>query len=68
MREEVNEPAFYYKMDTLAKLFHVEPPPVDRMIVSLKRAGYQASRTHFESNGFRTTASVDDLTRLIKIK
>jgi len=64
--EEANAPAFYYRTDALSRTVRIKPPAIDAVLDSLRNAGYSASRTHFETNGFRTDAQIKDLTTLLR--
>jgi tRNA (guanine26-N2/guanine27-N2)-dimethyltransferase len=64
--EEANAPAFYYRTDALSRGLRIKPPAIAAVLDSLRRAGYSASRTHFEPNGFRTDANIEDLAALLR--
>jgi tRNA (guanine26-N2/guanine27-N2)-dimethyltransferase len=53
---ELHCSSFYYSTDSLASAYHAKPPSLSRLIESLRDAGFQATRTHFDPSGFRTTA------------
>lgn len=57
MTDEADSPAGYYAVPELgkrARLGHL--PPVEALVQQLRREGYVASRTHFETAGFKTNA------------
>ncbi len=64
--EEVDSPAFYYRTDAFARALRIKPPGLLELIVALHGAGYQASRTHFDPNGFRTDGKIEELTSLLR--
>ncbi|MEJ5250500.1 MAG: methyltransferase [Chthonomonadetes bacterium] len=57
MVDEASSPAGYYCAAELGKRTHLSHlPPVDALIQRLRQAGYEASRTHFETAAFKTNA------------
>lgn len=57
MVDEASSPAGYYCASELGKRTHLSHlPPVDALIQRLRQAGYEASRTHFETAAFKTNA------------
>lgn len=65
MDEELDLPAFYYRTDALARVLRIKPPAIREVVNALHDAGYKASRTHFDPNGFRTDAQIEGLTSLL---
>lgn len=57
-REECNSEPFYYDTNELGKIFHLSPPPLERLISALRMLGYRTVRTHISPNGFRTNATI----------
>ncbi len=64
--EEVDSPAFYYRTDAFARALRIKPSGLVELIEALHGAGYQATRTHFDPNGFRTDAKIEELTSLLR--
>lgn len=57
MTDEADSPAGYYAAPELGKRAHLRRlPPVDSLVQQLRQEGYTASRTHFETAGFKTNA------------
>ncbi len=59
--EECDAPAFHYKTDAIAQKFGIRPPAVRKVLAVLRENSYQATRTHFHPNGFRTDATVREM-------
>lgn len=65
MIDEADSPAGYYAAPELGKRAHLRRlPPVDALIQHLRLQGYPASRTHFETAGFKTTAPYPVIQRI----
>lgn len=64
--DELAGPAFYYKTDAFARALRIKPPGIIQVLDALRECGLQASRTHFDSNGFRTEAKIEELTSLLR--
>lgn len=63
--EHVGQP-FHYRTDTLAHNYKIKPVRVERLLASLRDSGFEATRTHFHSNGVRTNASAGQVAELAK--
>jgi tRNA (guanine26-N2/guanine27-N2)-dimethyltransferase len=66
IQDELDGPPFYYTTDTLAAAYVTKPPTIDSLLRSLRKNGYKASRTHFDSSGFRTNAPVPHIASLFR--
>ena len=64
--QELDSPALYYRTDEFARTLRIKPPGIVEVIETLHRAGYQATRTHFAPNGFRTDAQIGGLISLLR--
>ncbi|MCS6831668.1 MAG: hypothetical protein RMM08_11965 [Armatimonadota bacterium] len=65
MIDEVDSPAGYYAAPELGKRAHLRRlPPVDGLVQQLRQEGYIASRTHFETAGFKTNAPYPVIQRI----
>ncbi len=64
--EELDSPAFYYRTDDFARVLRIKPPSIREVVEALHGSGYKASRTHFDPNGFRTDAQIEELTSLLR--
>jgi len=58
-RNEAEAPLTYYVIDKICDKLNLPIPPLIKIIDELKRAGFQASPTHFNSRGVRTDASAE---------
>lgn len=56
MVAEAKAPLTYYVVDKICDKFSLPMPSVSKVIVELRKAGFQAVPTHFSSKGFRTEA------------
>jgi tRNA (guanine26-N2/guanine27-N2)-dimethyltransferase len=56
VENEVDAPATYYVIDKICDRFNLSVPPLAKTIRALREAGFQATRTHFNSKAFRTNA------------
>ena len=63
--EEVNVPS-YYDLHFITGKMGVSPPPLDRVIKSLREIGFQASRTRFSGTSFKTDAPIEEVYRAVK--
>lgn len=55
----------YIDIHALCDLHNLTPPKNQIIIEKLKEQGYEAARTHFKPTAIRTTASVEEVTRII---
>ena len=56
LEEEAGAPGFFYTTDDIASLLRISPPKMSTIFEKLKKDGYEVSRTHFSSTGFKTNA------------
>jgi tRNA (guanine26-N2/guanine27-N2)-dimethyltransferase len=54
---EVEAPVSYYVVDKLCDSLNLPVPPIRKVVEGLRREGFQASLTHFNSKGIRSNAS-----------
>lgn len=64
--DEQRAPAFHYRVDSLSKVLGVKPPALKKILSALRDSGFEASRTHFHPNGFRTNANERTLASIVK--
>lgn len=64
--EETSSPIFHYRTDAFARTLRIKPPGITRVLQAFHEAGYTASRTHFDPNGFRTDAPMEKITVLLR--
>jgi tRNA (guanine26-N2/guanine27-N2)-dimethyltransferase len=55
----------YIDIHALCDLHNQVPPKNQVIIDRLREQGFEVSRTHFKPTAIRTTASVDEITRII---
>ncbi|MFQ5758842.1 MAG: tRNA (guanine(10)-N(2))-dimethyltransferase [Candidatus Bathyarchaeia archaeon] len=55
-RDEVEAPPAYYVTDKICDKLNLPIPPLIEVIKELRKAGFQATPTHFSSRGIRTDA------------
>jgi tRNA (guanine26-N2/guanine27-N2)-dimethyltransferase len=56
IEDEMDAPATYYVVDKVCDKLNLSVPPLASVIEALNEAGFQATRTHFNSKAFRTSA------------
>jgi len=56
IEDEMNAPGTYYVTDKICDKFNLSVPPLAETIEALIEAGFQATRTHFNSKALRTNA------------
>jgi len=66
VEEEWDAPAFHYRTDAIAQRFGMKPPAIRKVLSVLRENSYQAARTHFHPNGFRTNAPTREITSLLR--
>ena len=65
MRDESLMPPTYYNLHLIAKLVNKSVRSPDFIIKKLKELGYNATRTHFNPNSIRTSASIKTIKSLM---
>lgn len=55
----------YYVVDKICDKLNLPVPPVNKVINELKKAGFHAMRTHFNSTGIRTDASAKQIKSIV---
>jgi tRNA (guanine26-N2/guanine27-N2)-dimethyltransferase len=56
IKNEVETPITYYVIDKLCDALNLPVPPVKKVVESLRKEGFQAYLTHFNSRGIRSNA------------
>ena len=64
--EEADAPPGFYDANLLASELKFSTPPIQKIIKALTSHGFQATRTHFNPNGFKTLAKFDDIAQILK--
>jgi len=65
-RNEAEAPLMYYVIDKICDELNLPIPPLIEIMDELKRAGFQAIPTHFNSRGVRTDAPISVLNAYIR--
>ncbi len=65
LAKENEGPPIFYDLHEVCSKSGASPPKINHAIQKLRKNGYFASRTHFLSNGIRTDATMESLTKLI---
>jgi len=63
---EAEAPATYYVVDKVCDKLNLSVPPLTRVVNGVRRAGFQATLTHFNSRGVRTDAPANVVKEVIK--
>ena len=66
LKEEVDGPPFYYKLDDVCSELGIRIPKISDVIGSLRETGHFASRSHLDPLGVKTTASREELEALLR--
>ena len=61
---ESNLPAAYYTLDEIASKTRTSPPKLTRLVSELEDNGFPSSPTVFDPTGFRTTANIEQISRI----
>ena len=62
--EEIDQP-FYYDLHLLSKSLKKGPPKIDKVIETLRKNGFRASRTHLCLTGVKTNAGIIEVKKFI---
>jgi len=66
IKGEAEAPVTYYVIDKLCDLLALPVPSVKKVAEILRKGGFQASLTHFNSKGMRTNASAINMRELLE--
>ena len=66
IKSEDEAPITYYVVDKLCDLLALPVPSVKKVVEILRKGGFQASLTHFNSKGIRTNASAMNMRELLR--
>jgi tRNA (guanine26-N2/guanine27-N2)-dimethyltransferase len=64
--EEQSSSPFHYRTDAFSRRLVCRPPALKQVLATLQEAGFEATRTHFSPNGFRTNAPCRDIASLFQ--
>jgi tRNA G26 N,N-dimethylase Trm1 len=65
IREEAEAPPLYYVTDKVCGGLNLSVPPLMRVIEEVRRQGFQAFATHFNSRGVKTDAPAEEVKRIL---
>ena len=65
IKNEAEAPITYYAVDKICDKLNLPIPAQKRVLSELKKEGFQATLTHFNSRGFRTDAPVNTIREVI---
>lgn len=65
-REEAASPPLFYTAGEVAREFSIEPPAISKVIEMLREEGFQATKTHFRPDAFKTNADAEAMKALLK--
>lgn len=66
VKAECKAPPTYYVLDKMCSKMHISVPSVKTVLESLKKRGFIAMLTHFNSRGIKTTAPAEEIISIIK--
>jgi tRNA (guanine26-N2/guanine27-N2)-dimethyltransferase len=66
VQNEAEAPVTYYVVDKICDKLNLSVPPLMKVVDGLRRAGFQATLTHFNSRGVRTDAPANAVKEIIK--
>jgi tRNA (guanine26-N2/guanine27-N2)-dimethyltransferase len=65
IQDEAEAPATYYVVDKICDKLNLPVPPLTKVVNRVRRAGFQAALTHFNSRGVRTSAPANVVKEVI---
>jgi tRNA (guanine26-N2/guanine27-N2)-dimethyltransferase len=65
VQDEAEAPATYYVVDKICDKLNLSVPPLTKVVDGVRRAGFQAALTHFNSGGFKTNAPANVVKEVI---
>jgi tRNA (guanine26-N2/guanine27-N2)-dimethyltransferase len=65
VQDEAEAPATYYVVDKICDKLNLSVPPLTKVVDGVRRAGFQAALTHFNSRGFKTNAPANVVKEVI---
>jgi len=65
IRSEVEGPITYYVLDKLCDALNLPVPPVKKVVEALRKGGFQASLTHFNPNGIRSSVTATKIHEIL---
>ena len=65
IQDEAAAPATYYVVDKICDKVNLSVPPLTKVVNGVRRAGFQAALTHFNSRGIKTSAPANVVKEVI---
>ena len=65
VQNEAEAPVTYYRVDKICDKLNLPIPTLKKVIDGIRKAGFQAVPTHFNSRGFRTDAAASGVTEVV---
>jgi tRNA (guanine26-N2/guanine27-N2)-dimethyltransferase len=65
IQDEAAAPATYYVVDKICDKVNLPVPPLTKVVDGVRRAGFQAALTHFNSRGIKTSAPANVVKEVI---
>jgi tRNA (guanine26-N2/guanine27-N2)-dimethyltransferase len=65
IQDEAEAPTTYYVVDKICDKLNLPVPPLTKVVNRVRRAGFQAALTHFNSRGVRTSAPANVVKEVI---
>lgn len=65
VQDEAEFPATYYVVDKICDKLNLSVPPLTKVVDNVRRAGFQAALTHFNSRGVKTNAPASVVKEII---
>lgn len=66
-KQEANAPPLFYDTNELGKLVRVSPPPLQKIIKTLRQVGFFSAQTHFSPSGFKTDAPTETVKKVVSM-
>jgi len=66
IKSEVEGPITYYVLDKLCDALNLPVPPVKKVVEAIRKEGFQASLTHFNPKGVRSSATATKMHEILR--
>lgn len=64
--QEQDGSSFHYRTDAFSRRLGSKPPALRQVLSALREVSFEATRTHFSSNGFRTNAPCQEIASIFR--
>jgi tRNA (guanine26-N2/guanine27-N2)-dimethyltransferase len=64
-RLELDDQPYYFTIDEVGSALKASPPSMNTILERIMRGGFRGSRTSFKPTGFKTNASMEEITMLL---